>query len=235
MNGGILNPIIWLTILNATSGSEARPRLSLRATARVDVRLCCLSERVRWDLRRRHRRTCAWCPSGSATRALVARPRLGSKPTAGVYVHHCRLPHVVCGSLEVLFSMNYPGSPGAMVDLLVLLHAPVGARDVGACPHALGVHLTVGRVLSRHTLSASLFFLGLDLCDPVFIVMSWEKTFRSWKIWTRQKSMLEGSMQKKCQRQKRVINVHSLRRWNSKNVWKRSRSPRIHSEATRKE
>ena len=35
--GPILNPTIWLTILNATSGSVARPRLGLQATARVDV------------------------------------------------------------------------------------------------------------------------------------------------------------------------------------------------------
>ena len=40
--GTILNPIIWLTILDATSGSEARPRLGLQATARVDVHLFCL-------------------------------------------------------------------------------------------------------------------------------------------------------------------------------------------------
>ena len=35
-----LNPIFWLMILDATSGSEARPRLGLQATARVDVHLC---------------------------------------------------------------------------------------------------------------------------------------------------------------------------------------------------
>ena len=35
-----LNPIFWLMILDATSGSEVRPRLGLKATARVDVHLC---------------------------------------------------------------------------------------------------------------------------------------------------------------------------------------------------
>ena len=33
----ILNPIIWLTILDVISGSEAWPCLGLQATARVDV------------------------------------------------------------------------------------------------------------------------------------------------------------------------------------------------------
>ena len=76
-----LNPIFWLTILDATSSSGARPRLGFQATARVNVhlcrrphlafesledspqperpwltrcggRLCCAPERVRWDLRR---------------------------------------------------------------------------------------------------------------------------------------------------------------------------------------
>ena len=88
-------------ILDVTSGSEARNRLGLQATARVDVhlcrfphstsvslvgssrperswlirrerRLCCAPERVRWDLRRSHRPASVWCPSGSATRVVVA-------------------------------------------------------------------------------------------------------------------------------------------------------------------
>ena len=44
--GPFLNPIIWLTILDVISGSEARLRLGLQATARVDVHLSCLPERV---------------------------------------------------------------------------------------------------------------------------------------------------------------------------------------------
>ena len=35
-----LNPIFRVTILDATSGSEPRPRLGFQATARVDVHLC---------------------------------------------------------------------------------------------------------------------------------------------------------------------------------------------------
>ena len=50
-----LKPISWLTILEATSGSEARPRA-----------------RARRDVRRGHRPTSAWCPSGSATCVVVA-------------------------------------------------------------------------------------------------------------------------------------------------------------------
>ena len=95
--GPILNPIIWLTILDATSGSEARPRLFFLAE------------------------------STGGRASFVAFLTL------------------LVGLLKVLFSLNDPGSPDAMVDLLVLLRAPVGVRDVGAGPRALGVHLIVGR------------------------------------------------------------------------------------------
>ena len=45
------------------------------------------------------------------------------------------------GLLKVFFSLNDPGSPDAMDDLLVLLRALAGIRDVNGGPRALGVHL----------------------------------------------------------------------------------------------
>ena len=59
----------------------------------------------------------------------------------------------------------------------------------------------------------------------------WLQTLRSWKIWTWQKSMLEGSMQKSLKRPKGVNDCIPNRSWNSKIVWKSTRSPRIHSKA----
>ena len=59
--------------------------------------------------------------------------------------------------MKVLFSLNDPGSPDAVVDLLVVLGALTGIRDADADPRALGVYLTVGRAPSRLTLGPSLF------------------------------------------------------------------------------
>ena len=70
---------------------------------------------------------------------------------------------------------------GAMVEC-----HPIAARDQSGL-HQLGKQGLPG-IFFRHA-----FFAG-EFGEGIF----WLQTLKSWEIWTRQKSMLEGSTQKKC-------------------------------------
>ena len=87
----------------------------------------------------------------AARRAFAARPH----GWTCIFVVFLTLP---VGLLKVLFSLNDPGSPDAVVALLTLWRALAGIQDVDAGPRALGVFLTVGRAPSRLALSPSPFW-----------------------------------------------------------------------------
>ena len=73
-----LTPIIWLTILDVISGSEARPCLGLLATARVDVHLFFASLSTFAGTCDVDIGTRALGVRLAARRAFAARPRLDS-------------------------------------------------------------------------------------------------------------------------------------------------------------